>query len=68
MRKTRQEGLDMVRKTLQGIRCPAQVAWPFVEALKCISDGKDITITGRVCHHVAAAIEDQRRMGQHIML
>ena len=40
MCKTRQEGLDMVKKTLQGIRCPDQVARPFVEALKCLSGGK----------------------------
>ena len=58
----------MFKKTLQGIRCPDQVALPFVEALKCISEGRDITITGRVGHHVAAAIEDQRRIGQHLML
>ena len=68
MCKKRQEGLDKVKKTLQGIRCPDQVARPFVEALKCMSEGKYITITGRVGHHVAAAIEDQRRIGQHLML
>ena len=58
----------MVRKTLHVIRCPDQVARPFVEALKFLIEGKDIILTGRVCHHVAAAIKDQRRMGQHLML
>ena len=48
MSKVRQDGLDMVKKTLQGIRCPDQVARPFVDALKCLSEGKDITITDRV--------------------
>ena len=58
----------MVKKTLQGIRCPDQVARPFVEALKCLSEGRDITITGKVGNQFAAAIEDQRRIGQHLML
>ena len=30
--------------------------------------GNDIVITGRVGHHVAAAIEDQKRIGRHLML
>ena len=38
----------MVKKTLQGIRCPDQVAHPFVEALEFLSKGRDITITERV--------------------
>ena len=58
----------MVKKTLQGIRRPDQVARPFVEALKFLSEGKDIIITGKVGNQVAAAIEDQRRIGQHLML
>ena len=58
----------MVKKTLQRIRCPDQVARPFVEALKCLSEGRDIIITGKVGNQFAAAIEDQRRIGQHIML
>ena len=58
----------MVKKTLKGIRCPDQVARLFVEALKCLSEGRDITITDRVGNQVAAAIEDQRSIGQHLML
>ena len=34
MCKVWNESLEMVRKTLQGIRCPDQVALPFVEALE----------------------------------
>ena len=45
MCKVRNESLEMVMRTLQGIRCPDQVARPFVEALECLSKGIDITIT-----------------------
>ena len=58
----------MVKKTLQGIRCPDQVARLFVEALKFLSEGRHITITDQVGNQAAAAIEDQRRIGQHLML
>ena len=68
MCKVRNEILEMVNKTLQGIRCPDPVSRPFVEALECLSKGRDITIMERVGEKVAAAIEDQRRIGQHLML
>ena len=68
MSKVRNESFEMVMKTLQGIRCPDQVVCPFVEALKCLSEGKDITITERIGKKVASAIEDQRRIGQPLML
>ena len=68
MFKVWKEILKMVRKTLQGIRCPDHVARPFVEALECLSKGRDITITDRVGNQLATAIEDQRRIGQHLML
>ena len=68
MCKVRNEIFEMFMKTLQGIRCTYQVVRPFVEALKCLSEGKDITITERIGKKVAAAIEDQRRIGQHLML
>ena len=63
MCKVRNESFEMVTKTLQGIRCPDQVILPFVEALKCLSEGKDIIITGRIGKKAAAAIEDLRQIG-----
>ena len=68
MCKVRNEIFEMVTKTLQGIRCPDQVVCPFVEALKCLSEGKDITITERIGKKVATAIEDQRWICKHLML
>ena len=68
MCKVQDESFDVVTKTLQGIRCPDQVIRWFVEALKCLSEGKDITITGSIGKKAAAAIEDQRRIIQHLML
>ena len=68
MCKVRDESFVVVMKTLQGIMCPDQVIRPFVEALICLSEGKDITITGSRGEKAAAAIEDQRRIGQQLML
>ena len=68
MCKVQNEKIEMVMKTLKGIRCPDQVVRPFVEALKCLNKGKDITIMGSIGKKAAAEIEDQRRIGQHLML
>ena len=66
MIKVRDESFEMVTKTLQGIRCPDQVIRHFVEALRCLCEGKDINIMGHIGQKAAAAIEDQRRIGQHL--
>ena len=68
MCKVPDESFEMVRKTFQGIRCTDQVIRSFVEAWRCLCEGKDITIMGRIGKKAAAAIDDQRRIGQHLML
>ena len=68
MCKVRDESLEIVIKTLHGIRCPDQVIRLFVEALRCLCEGKDIHIMGHIGRKVAAAIEDQRRIRQQLML
>ena len=48
MSKVRDESFEIVTKTLQGIRCPDKVIRTFVEALRCLCEGKDINITGHI--------------------
>ena len=45
MSKVRNENLEVVTKTLKGIKCPDKVIRPFVEALRCLCGGKEIKIT-----------------------
>ena len=68
MSKVRNENFEMVTKTLKGIRCPDQVIRPFMEALRCLCEGEEIKIRVQIGRTAAAAIEDQKRIGQHLIL
>ena len=60
--------MEVVSKTLKGIKCPDQVICPFVEALRCLCEGEEKKIMEKIGRTAAAAIEDQKRIGKHLML
>ena len=60
--------MALVAKTLKGIKCPDQVICPFVETLRCLCEEEEIKIRGKIGKTTAAAIEDQKRIGKHLML
>ena len=68
MIKVRDGSFTINGKTLRGIKCPDQVIRKFLEVLKCLCTGKEIEITDRVGKTIAGAIEDQKRIGKHLML
>ena len=54
--------MELVAKTLKGIKCPDQVIYPFFETLKCLCKGEEIKIMGKIGRKTASAIEDQKRI------
>ena len=62
MSKVRNENLEVVTKTLKWIKCPDQVIRSFVEALRCLCNGEEIKIMGKIGRTATSAIEDQKRI------
>ena len=57
-----------MQKTLRGIQYQTQVMTPFMEFLKGISNKSEINNQKQPCMEIVEAIEDQQRMGLHLML
>ena len=57
-----------MEKALQSTNVPKQVTEPFVEMIRSISADTDFQIPCHTCPKVAEAIDDQHRIGKHLML
>ena len=68
MTQTRAELIEFIKKALQSTNVPDQVAGPFVEMVRFVSDDRDIIMTGKICHLVAKVIEDQQRFDKNLLI
>ena len=58
----------VMRAFLKSTQCPIQVSVPFMETVQCICEGEEIKLQSNPVRIVAEAIEDQKRIGKHLML
>ena len=60
MASTRQESIEVMKKTLQGTNGPDQVMGPYLEMIQSISNDREVELTGNICLIVAEAVEDKK--------